>query len=299
MKITSCNRGKLPEETRLISRRRSSVLRLRSRYVRIKSIQRRRSASDKFLRLQAWAARFTDHVSVIGSNGPTLAELRNGVGQDFTRVGKLREGFAQGVLQRAIETVDRRAGLRTASTACCSALVLLEFLVTCESRGFLFDLIKLLTHPCRRQGTTWHANRTLAATSSRALASICATCSSENATIRPSRPCRPSAPRTAPCSGWSIHGMHSEQCWAGVLAHCESFAEEKKTRSLRTLIKPVVQIRRRSQQPLRPLQQSYYGGCHIIRLVERPENAFRPRGRLNIPLLRHQRPQHRRTSDWS
>lgn len=227
MKITSCNRGKLPEETRLISRRRSSVLRLRSRYVRIKSIQRRRSASDKSLRLQAWAARFTDHVSVIGSNGPTLAELRNGVGQDFTRVGKLREGFAQGVLQRAIETVDRRAGLRTASTACCSALVLLEFLVTCESRGALFDLIRLLTHPCRRQGTTWHANRTLAATSSRALASICATCSSENATIRPSRPCRPSAPRTAPCSGWSIHGMHSEQCWAGVLAHCESFAEEK------------------------------------------------------------------------
>ncbi|TKA57694.1 hypothetical protein B0A53_00843 [Rhodotorula sp. CCFEE 5036] len=82
------------------------------------------------LAIQAWAARFTDHVSVIGSNGPTLAELRNGVGQDFTRVGKLREGFAQGVLQRAIETVDRRAGLRTASTACCSALVLLEFLVT-------------------------------------------------------------------------------------------------------------------------------------------------------------------------
>lgn len=82
---------------------------------------------------QAWAARFTDHVSVIGSNGPTLAELRTGVGRDFTMIGKLREGFARGILQRAIETVDRRAGLRTASTACCSALVLLEFLVTCQS----------------------------------------------------------------------------------------------------------------------------------------------------------------------
>ncbi|GAA5987138.1 hypothetical protein JCM10908_001045 [Rhodotorula pacifica] len=82
------------------------------------------------LAMQAWAARFTDHVSVIGSNGPTLAELRNGAGRDFTMIGKLREGFAKGVLQRAIETVDRRAGLRTASTACCSALVLLEFLVT-------------------------------------------------------------------------------------------------------------------------------------------------------------------------
>ncbi|GAA5861270.1 hypothetical protein JCM3774_002248 [Rhodotorula dairenensis] len=82
------------------------------------------------LAIQAWAARFTDHVSVIGSNGPTLAELRNGAGRDFTMIGKLREGFARGILQRAIETVDRRAGLRTASTACCSALVLLEFLVT-------------------------------------------------------------------------------------------------------------------------------------------------------------------------
>lgn len=190
--------------------------------VRAESIRRRRSASDNFLYLQAWAARFTDHVAVIGSNGPTLAELRNGVGQDFTRVGKLREGFAQGVLQRAIETVDRRAGLRTASTACCSALVLLEFLVTCESRGFLFDFLQLVTHPCRRQETTWHANRTLAGTSYRALASICATCSSENAMIRPSRRSRPSVPRMAPCSGWSIHGMRSEQCWVDVPAHCES-----------------------------------------------------------------------------
>lgn len=47
-------------------------------------------------------------------------------------VGKLREGFAKSLLDRAIETVDRRAALRTASAACCSALVLLEFLVTCE-----------------------------------------------------------------------------------------------------------------------------------------------------------------------
>lgn len=48
-------------------------------------------------------------------------------------IGNVRDSFARALLEKAVETVDRRAGLRTASAACCSALVLLEFLVTCES----------------------------------------------------------------------------------------------------------------------------------------------------------------------
>ncbi|BGP54961.1 hypothetical protein JCM8202v2_002549 [Rhodotorula sphaerocarpa] len=79
----------------------------------------------------AWAARFTDHVSFVGANGPTLAEVRNGAaGRDYSMIGNVRDSFARALLEKAVETVDRRAGLRTASAACCSALVLLEFLVT-------------------------------------------------------------------------------------------------------------------------------------------------------------------------
>ncbi|BGP23916.1 hypothetical protein JCM10295v2_002817 [Rhodotorula toruloides] len=80
--------------------------------------------------IQAWAARITDNPAVIGSGGPTLDILKRGEGQDFTEVGNRRQDFARAALQRALNTVDQRGALRLASATSCSALTLLEFLVT-------------------------------------------------------------------------------------------------------------------------------------------------------------------------
>ncbi|BGP39142.1 hypothetical protein JCM10449v2_003080 [Rhodotorula kratochvilovae] len=80
--------------------------------------------------IQAWAARLTDHPAVVGSGAPTLQELRSGGGRDFTPVGNRREEFARAAMERAMAAVDQRGALRLASSVCCAALTLLEFLVT-------------------------------------------------------------------------------------------------------------------------------------------------------------------------
>lgn len=46
------------------------------------------------------------------------------------------------MVDRALDKMDRNAGWRTPSAACCSALLLLEFLLTCETGLFFFaDLV--------------------------------------------------------------------------------------------------------------------------------------------------------------
>ncbi|GAA6054141.1 hypothetical protein JCM3770_003216 [Rhodotorula araucariae] len=80
--------------------------------------------------VQAWAARLTDHPAIIGSGAPTLQDLRNGGGRDFTPVGNRREEFARAAMERALAAVDLRGALRLSSSVCCTALTLLEFLVT-------------------------------------------------------------------------------------------------------------------------------------------------------------------------
>ncbi|GAA5910710.1 hypothetical protein JCM5296_006820 [Sporobolomyces johnsonii] len=79
--------------------------------------------------IQAWAARISDHPLIVGQ-APTLEDLRNGQGRDFTLMGNRREEFARAMRERALRLVDQKGALRLSSAACCSALSLLEFLVT-------------------------------------------------------------------------------------------------------------------------------------------------------------------------
>lgn len=85
---------------------------------------------------QAWGARFSDHPLVLGQEGakslPKLDDLRAHVGRDFTEVGNRREEFARAMVDRALKKIDEKGTLRKASAAGCSALLLVEFLLTCE-----------------------------------------------------------------------------------------------------------------------------------------------------------------------
>lgn len=85
---------------------------------------------------QAWGARFSDHPLVLGQEGakslPKLDELRAHVGRDFTEVGNRREKFARAMVDRALKKIDEKGTLRKASAAGCSALLLIEFLLTCK-----------------------------------------------------------------------------------------------------------------------------------------------------------------------
>ncbi|KDE09035.1 hypothetical protein MVLG_00754 [Microbotryum lychnidis-dioicae p1A1 Lamole] len=89
--------------------------------------------------IQAWAARFSDHPVVLGQEGaltlPTLNDIRHHNGQDFTDVGNRREPFARAMLDRALQVCDERGALRKASAACCTALLLLEFLMVWDNSG--------------------------------------------------------------------------------------------------------------------------------------------------------------------
>ncbi|GAA5970594.1 hypothetical protein JCM11641_007363 [Rhodosporidiobolus odoratus] len=80
------------------------------------------------LAIQAWASRFSDNMLIVGPGSPTLSDLRNPCGYDFTMVGNRREQFAIAMRQRALEAVDRHGIWRLSSAASCSCLSLLEFL---------------------------------------------------------------------------------------------------------------------------------------------------------------------------
>ncbi|GAA5955819.1 hypothetical protein JCM21900_001724 [Sporobolomyces salmonicolor] len=79
--------------------------------------------------IQAWAARISDNPLIVGQ-APTLEDLRNRRWRDFTLMGNRREEFARAMRERALRLVDQKGALRLSSAACCSALTLLEFLVT-------------------------------------------------------------------------------------------------------------------------------------------------------------------------
>jgi len=83
--------------------------------------------------LQAWAARASDNPLIVGFGAPSLADLRSGKGgggKNFTLVGNRREDFAIAMKERALRLVDDKGLLRLSSSVACSALTLLEFLVT-------------------------------------------------------------------------------------------------------------------------------------------------------------------------
>lgn len=67
---------------------------------------------------------------------PTLASLRSDPNRgDLTQMGNRREAFARGMLGRALDKMDQNGAWRTPSAAGCAALLLVEFLVTCECRA--------------------------------------------------------------------------------------------------------------------------------------------------------------------
>ncbi|KAM0788978.1 hypothetical protein ACM66B_003050 [Microbotryomycetes sp. NB124-2] len=87
--------------------------------------------------VQAFAARFTDHPFVIGSDArlPTLAEIQNGPLRDLTEAGNRREAFARMMFERAMRKADETGSWRKTSAASCTAFVLLGFMTTwCNSR---------------------------------------------------------------------------------------------------------------------------------------------------------------------
>lgn len=79
--------------------------------------------------IQAWASKISDSPLIVGYGVPSLEELKKG-GGDFTLIGNRREEFAQAMKERALRLVDEKGLLRISSAAACSALTLLEFLVT-------------------------------------------------------------------------------------------------------------------------------------------------------------------------
>ncbi|GAA5948812.1 hypothetical protein JCM10213_008691 [Rhodosporidiobolus nylandii] len=82
------------------------------------------------LTLQAWAARFSDNLLITGAGSPTLSDLRDPRGRDFTILGNRRNDFALAMRDRALRAVDERGILRQSSAAGVACLTLLEFLVT-------------------------------------------------------------------------------------------------------------------------------------------------------------------------
>lgn len=93
---------------------------------------------------QAWAARFSDHPYIIGSEGPSLAELRSdALGRDFSEVGEARDGFAKLMTARAIKHLDEKGALRKVGSQSCGALLMIELLVGCElvRAGSLLQLL--------------------------------------------------------------------------------------------------------------------------------------------------------------
>lgn len=79
--------------------------------------------------LQAWASKISDSPLIVGYGAPGLEDVRKG-GGDLTVIGNRREEFAQAMTERALRLVDEKGLLRISSAAACSALTLLEFLVT-------------------------------------------------------------------------------------------------------------------------------------------------------------------------
>ncbi|BGP15169.1 hypothetical protein JCM10213v2_003126 [Rhodosporidiobolus nylandii] len=79
---------------------------------------------------QAWAARFSDNLLITGAGSPTLSDLRDPRGRDFTILGNRRNDFALAMRDRALRAVDERGILRQSSAAGVACLTLLEFLVT-------------------------------------------------------------------------------------------------------------------------------------------------------------------------
>lgn len=84
--------------------------------------------------MQAWAARFSDHPSILGVGAPTLSDVQNQPGRDFSHYGQARDAFATAMLDRALRKVDENGLLRHPTEAGCAALIMLEFLVTCKPR---------------------------------------------------------------------------------------------------------------------------------------------------------------------
>ncbi|GAA5963875.1 hypothetical protein JCM3765_004048 [Sporobolomyces pararoseus] len=79
--------------------------------------------------IQAWASKISDSPLIVGYGVPSLEDVRKG-GGDFSLIGNRREEFAQAMKERALRLVDEKGLLRISSAAACSALTLLEFLVT-------------------------------------------------------------------------------------------------------------------------------------------------------------------------
>lgn len=69
---------------------------------------------------------------------PRLDDARNSNGRDFTEIGNRRDKFARSMVDRAIKKLDENGALRKPSAACCSALLLSEFFLTCELLLSLF-----------------------------------------------------------------------------------------------------------------------------------------------------------------
>lgn len=80
--------------------------------------------------MQAWAARFSDHPSILGVGAPMLSDVQNQPGRDFSHYGQARDAFATAMLDRALRKVDENGLLRHPTEAGCAALIMLEFLVT-------------------------------------------------------------------------------------------------------------------------------------------------------------------------
>lgn len=176
--------------------------------------------------IQAWAARLTDHPAAIGSGAPTLQDLRNGAGRDFTAVGNRREEFARAAMERAMAAVDRRGALRMSSASCCAALTLLEFLITCApARPLLLPSTRTLNvdrPQSASQGATHSGPTRRGGTSSRRRASTCATCSSTSAMTQLSGRCGLSRRRTGRSCGCSTRATRCPPCLAGASAPCLS-----------------------------------------------------------------------------
>lgn len=80
--------------------------------------------------IQAFAARYSDHPSIIGTAAPSLTTLKFGV--NYSEYGKRRESFALAMEERALKAVDENGILRRASYVSTGALLMLEFLTTCK-----------------------------------------------------------------------------------------------------------------------------------------------------------------------
>lgn len=81
---------------------------------------------------QAWAARFSDNSLIIGTGAASLSDVYKQPGRDFSDCGNARDNFARAMADRVLRMMDARGLLRRPSGAAASALIMLEFLMTCE-----------------------------------------------------------------------------------------------------------------------------------------------------------------------